>query len=53
MDQRELQEIKENILAELSLLDDNERFEVFESIQENYCLSCGIDNPECQCWNDG
>jgi hypothetical protein len=32
----------------LTKLTDEQRLELFH----NYCLSCGSNNPKCQCWND-
>jgi hypothetical protein len=32
----------------LTKLTAEQRMELFH----DYCLSCGSDNPKCQCWND-
>ncbi len=32
----------------MSLLSDEERVEVFS----NYCCYCGLNDPDCQYWND-
>jgi len=36
------------VIAEIMKLSDDERLKVFKS----FCLSCGADDPMCQCWND-
>ena len=28
------------------------RLRVFEEVMAGFCRYCGIDNPDCQCWND-
>jgi len=36
----------------ISELTDDQRLEFFGEITEGYCVHCGTNNPNCQCWND-
>lgn len=38
----------DKIVTTLLELSEDERLDVFS----NFCKSCGIDDPRCQCWND-
>lgn len=36
------------LIKELDKLSDHERYDVIS----RYCGYCGVNSPDCQCWND-
>lgn len=49
LDAEEMVGIANFLQASLSM---EERLKLFDSLTDGYCKHCGIDNPDCQCWND-
>ena len=50
---------KENVEAmktwirqHLEMLTNEERLKLFEDLAKGYCIHCGRNDPNCQCWND-
>ena len=45
-----------NVVAQLKVMTDEQREQLFSKLRELYCIHCGCEQPKvgrlCQCWND-
>jgi hypothetical protein len=46
------EQIKDVTFQALKQLSDIDREMFIREYKEKYCIYCGTENPDCQCWND-